>query len=166
MIWLSDRLHIRKYGRFITNDVYFALPHGPVPSTTRDILEANPFLNPIELEYSSRYIEVHNKYDFISINAPDLNVFSDSDIEVIKKIFEVYNACDQFRLSEISHVFPEWKKYDSAFSKGIASRFVIDYLDFFENCNDGYDLFIDSDEELSISKSIYLTSCNISAALQ
>ena len=85
MIWLSDRLHIRKYGRFITNDVYFALPHGPVPSTTRDILEANPFLNPIELEYSSRYIEVHNKYDFISINAPDLNVFSDSDIEVIKR---------------------------------------------------------------------------------
>lgn len=36
LLWLSDRVHLNKYGRLILKDNYKALPHGPVPSATMD----------------------------------------------------------------------------------------------------------------------------------
>ena len=50
LIWLSDRLHLRKYGRPILNDVYFALPMGPIPSNTKDIADNSDFLAETEKE--------------------------------------------------------------------------------------------------------------------
>jgi len=35
LIWLSDRWHLRNYGRSILNDTYFALKFGAIPSNTR-----------------------------------------------------------------------------------------------------------------------------------
>ena len=49
LIFLADRYHIRKYGRLITNDVYVAMKHGPVPSTTKDISEYNDYLDYLSL---------------------------------------------------------------------------------------------------------------------
>ena len=66
LIWLADRLHLRKYGRSITGDEYFALPNGPVPSATRDVLECNNFMDDIASDYASEYIIAHEKYNFKS----------------------------------------------------------------------------------------------------
>lgn len=37
LIWLSDRLHLNRYGRLILNDKYMALPHGPAASNTLNL---------------------------------------------------------------------------------------------------------------------------------
>ena len=74
LIWLSDRYHIRKSGRTITGDVYFALPYGPVASCTRDILENNT-LSQEELEYKKSYIEVINKYNYKSVGEFNSKIF-------------------------------------------------------------------------------------------
>lgn len=37
LLWLSDRLHLNKYGRLILKDRYYAMPYGPVPSKGLDI---------------------------------------------------------------------------------------------------------------------------------
>ena len=31
LLWLADRYHLRQFGRTITGDTFFALPHGVVP---------------------------------------------------------------------------------------------------------------------------------------
>ena len=64
LIWLADRLNLRKYGRSITGDDYYALPNGPVPSATRDILESSDFLDDIASVYASEYITEIDKYNF------------------------------------------------------------------------------------------------------
>lgn len=153
LIWLSDRLHLRKYGRTITGDIYFALPRGPVASTTRDILENNG-LSDQEINYSGEFLEMFG-YDYLSKKNVNFRVFSDSDIEVMDIVFEKYHHLDHYQLSELSHVFPEWKRYKSALENGPASRYEIDWNDFFENVDDKYGLFMDQKNYLNLSKEIF-----------
>ena len=41
LVYLSDKYHLLKYARTITNDSYFAMKLGPVGSTLKDILAFN-----------------------------------------------------------------------------------------------------------------------------
>lgn len=154
LIWLADRLNIRKFGRTITGDEYYALKNGSVPSATRNILESSDFSEDMALDYSSGYIE-SDRFDYKSIASPNLKVFSKTDIETINIIFDKYKDLDHFALSSLSHQFPEWKKFESALDKKLSSRFSIDISDFFKNVDDGYGLFQDSEESIKISKKVF-----------
>jgi len=155
LIWLADRLHLRKYGRSITGDEYYALPNGPVPSATRDVLESSNFIEDTATQYAAGYIEEIDKYNYKAIAEGNYNVFSQSDLDVLEKIFDVFNCYDHFALSEFSHEFPEWKKHESALKMKLSSRFRIETLDFFMNLNEKSGLFLDSEDDLNISKSIF-----------
>ncbi len=155
LIWLADRLHVRRYGRSITGDVYFAMPFGPVPSTTRDLVNSYQSLNEIEAQYGSQYIaNIEDKYTFISLNEPNLKVFSKTDIEVIDEIVKKFGQLKEFELSDFSHIFPEWTRYESELKAKNSSRFEIDYHDFFVNVKDETNTFIDSKENLEITKGL------------
>src|SRR5258708_1972783 len=112
LIWLADRLHLRKFGRSITGDEYYAMPNGPVPSGTRDVLEGTNFLDDMASDYASEYISAVDKYNFKSLSSPNLNVFSDTDIESLDIVFLKFGHFDHFALSDLSHFFPEWKKHE------------------------------------------------------
>ncbi len=155
LVWLSDRLHVRNYGRLITGDDYYALPNGPIPSATRDILENNNFIDDLSTEYASHYISIIDKYNFRSIADFDSKVFSNTDKEMLNTIFSKFGDKDHFELSDISHKFPEWKKFESALTKKLSSRFPINKEDFFINIDEPSGLFIDTDESISISRQIY-----------
>ena len=127
LIWLSDRLHLRKYARTITGDVYFALPFGPVASTTRDLLEHNEnMLSEVELNYTLEFLGQFEKYNYSVITSPNLKVFSKTDLDCINSIWDKFGDFDHFKLSDLSHEFPEWKKYEARLAqKGNISRFEI-----------------------------------------
>lgn len=155
LIWLADRLHIRMYGRTITGDTYFALQNGPIPSATRDILEKSNFVEDIAKDYSSEYISEIDNYNYESIAPGKYNVFSQTDLEVLEIIYKTFGELDHFALSEYSHKFPEWKKFEVALNNKISSRFEIEILDFYINVDEKSGLFNDDEEDLNISKSIY-----------
>ena len=39
LLWLADRYHVRRTGRLVTGDAYYAMPKGPVPSDAKNLLE-------------------------------------------------------------------------------------------------------------------------------
>lgn len=158
LIWLADRLHVRRYGRSITGDVYFAMPFGPVPSTTRDLVESYQSLNELESEYREQFISTSNtdKYNFSSIGVLNLKVFSKTDISIIDEITEKFGHLNEFELSNFSHIFPEWTRYESAIKAKNSSRFEIDYKDFFVDVEEETNTFIDSEENLEITKELML----------
>lgn len=161
LVWFADRFHLRKYGRTITGDVYFALPFGPVPSTTRDILETNSFsLTESETTYSQEFLKVIDKYNYQTQKSANLKVFSKTDIESIEKAFEHYGQFNQFELSEISHEFPEWKRYEDALKRKTASRFLMDFEDFFKEDAGDNSLYKTELEELELIKRLYLRTDN------
>jgi len=158
LIWLSERAHLRQYGRPILMDTYYAMKLGPVPSKTKDLCECdNTFLDDVEKEERNKYINPHHdNMNFESLNEVDESVFSKTDIEIMMDIYNNYGEYSEFELSNnISHKFPEWKRWKEKLNKKERTRFNIDYADFFENPdNDNYFNKI-STEHLEISKSIF-----------
>jgi uncharacterized phage-associated protein len=164
LIWLSDRLHLRKYARTILSDTYFALPYGPVASGTKDLIEGTDFLSEIEREYRNQYIIYTDKYNYKSINDFYSKVFSKSDIETMSIIFEKYGLIDEFTLSKISHFFPEWNKFEQQLASKSASRIEMDYKDFFLDCEKGYNsVFETNPDSLALAKDIFLENCELGA---
>jgi uncharacterized phage-associated protein len=131
LIYLADRYHLRKYGRLITNDTYFAMDYGPVPSGVKDIAEASEFLGDEEMKYSSRYVEPVDKLILKSTNSVDNNIFSKSDIESLDFAWKHFGHLDQFDLAELTHQYPEWKRHEKSLE--LDSRIQIHLEDFFED---------------------------------
>lgn len=156
LIWLADRYHLRKYGKLISNDTYFALKNGPVASGTRDLLESSSFLEDGHSEYSGRYISADDKYTYSSIAELDKKVFSKADLETLSLIYQKFGGLGKYDLSELSHEFPEWKKYEISLQNDPSARFPISYLDFFKNPEkESYGVFNEDDEYLEESKEIF-----------
>jgi len=128
LIYLADRYHLRKYGRLITNDSYFAMSYGPVPSGVKDIAEAGDFLGESEKEYSSRFIESIDNLTLKSINAVDDSVFSESDTEALTFAWQKFGNLDQFQLAELTHYYPEWERHKKALE--VDSRIQMNLEDF------------------------------------
>jgi len=131
LVYLADRYHLRKYGRLITNDVYFAMNYGPVPSGVKDIAEASEFLGEIEKNYSSRYLTQASRLMLESIKHVDEDVFSDSDMEALDFVWQKFGHLAQFGLAKLTHAYPEWKKHNKALD--LDSRIQMDLEDFLED---------------------------------
>lgn len=153
LIWLSDREHMRKYGRTITGDSYFAMKNGPVPSGTKDVLNASDFASETAYDYSTGYLTEIDQYNFRSLTPVNEKVFSETELTIISEIFEACKDVDHFHLSELSHSFPEWQKFESYFESGSRTRFPINQLDFFKA--DAKHFFVSSEEELTAAMEIY-----------
>ena len=108
LLYFADRYHIRKYGRLVTNDNYLAMEHGPVPSTSKDIAEANDYLDDEVKAYSLQFIEPLDNLVLRSLREPDNSALSDSDMEALRFAWDNFGHYDQFELRDLTHNYPEW----------------------------------------------------------
>ena len=131
LVFFADRYHLRKYGRPITNDEYFAMDFGPVPSGAKDIAELSGFLSSSETDYASEFIEVMDSYTYKSKKDADKKVFSDTDLEALSFSWDKYGHLDKFKLAELTHDLPEWKRHENGLKYN--SRLKMNYEDFLEN---------------------------------
>ena len=131
LIYFADRYHLRKYGRPITNDEYFAMEYGPVGSGVKDIAEMTQFLDPKEKKYASIFINPSIN-EVKSINSCEIDVFSDSDMEALDFAWDKFGKYDQFDLADITHRYPEWEKHRQALV-GDPSRIKMSYKDFLDD---------------------------------
>lgn len=136
LIWLADRYHLRKYGRIITNDTYFAMQFGPVPSAVKDLLSFNNIAEDgKEIGYFKKFIKQADTFSKNSIKSKektDLKILSKSEIKVIDSIYNIYGKYNNFELANFSHHFPEWTKFKIQIENG-SSRELISISDFFSN---------------------------------
>ncbi len=158
LIWLSDRLHVRKYGRTITGDVYYAMKNGAVPSNAKSFAESNKdYIEPLEHKYGSQYIKPIGDYDYKSIKELDTRVFSKSDINIMTEVYGEFGTKNEFDLAEFSHIYPEWNKFESRINQGFTAREVMEITDFFRNPNTpDIPMFNQSKKLLKISKEDFL----------
>ena len=140
LIYFADRYHLRKYGRPITNDSYFALPYGPVASACRDLLNRDvaDYSTP-ESDYKEICVQSKDQYNYESKEAVNQDVFSQTDMEALNYAWETYSRKNHFQLAEETHLFPEWKKHEAALGSEQVSRRAMPYSDFFENPEPGVD---------------------------
>lgn len=133
LLFFADRFHLRKYGRPITNDEYFAMGYGPVPSGAKDLAEGSDFRPDVEKAYSSQFVDPVDRYEFASISDVDAVVFSATDQEALAYVWDHFGSLDQFALADLSHQYPEWKKHEAALSSESSSRVKMSFSDFLED---------------------------------
>lgn len=127
LLWLADRYHLLKYGRPILKDRYYALDHGPVPSLTADISRHQ------NEPYTNTYIEPVGSLDIRSIQAPDLSLFSKSDLEVLDLVWEKFGHMDRWELRDLTHEYPEWKRWEEELKDPTTpNSYLMEMIDFFD----------------------------------
>jgi len=163
LIFLADRLHLRKYGRPIVGDMYWAMKLGPVGSLTKNIAELSG-TSEDAMVYAKKYIKPadEKKQTFVSIKQEDLNVFSKTDIECIGIVYDKFSDKDQFELAEITHKYPEWTKHKKELDRG-KKRVKMNYDDFFSDAQKGDDLFCQSRSDLEMAKESFEELRDVSA---
>lgn len=114
LIWLSDRIHLNKYGRLILKDRYKALPNGPIASQTLTMTN-----------YSLPNVYDVENYNIKSKKQFDSNYFSKSDLKVMDYVWNKFKNYDGFYLSNYSHLFPEWLRFENELN----NRFLPDAYD-------------------------------------
>jgi uncharacterized phage-associated protein len=120
-IWMSDRLHLNKYGRTISKDSYCALRLGPIPSRIMDLSKYNN---------ESFEIDGYNVKSKANFN-PDF--FSKSDIEIMEYTWNRFNKMGSIEFSDYSHEFPEWLRFKKMLDdKSLPNAYTIVMQDFFE----------------------------------
>lgn len=138
LIYFADRYHLRKYGRPITNDEYYAMQYGPVNSGVKDIAEMSEFMGKIEIDYALRYLFVVSRYEISSCTAFDPDVFSETDIEALEFVWRTFGRYGEFDLADLTHQYPEWKRFKDIFNR--YSRFRMHYEDFLKDSDEAVEI--------------------------
>ncbi len=157
LLWLADRCHLRKNGRTITGDKYFAMPRGVVPTDAKHLLDGEQTLLENPNGYFEKWIEKTKDHKYKAIHEPETLEFSESDIEVLDQVISLYGNYSRHDLSDLSHRYPEWKEYENMIKdKSEKNSFPINIdLMFEDSTEDKSDLFDQSPELLKVTKEVY-----------
>ena len=162
LVWIADRLHLRKYWNPIIWDTYFAMKFWPVASWIKNICELNnDYLSDKAIKYINEYLQKFS-HKIRTRNKTDLSQFSKTNLEIINKTFESFWNNDSFKLVNFYHNYPEWAKFKEKLESWEIIQANMDYLDFFKNTTSQDNIFDIDEEHLEFSKDIFKENYNFS----
>lgn len=164
--FFADRKMLRTFGIPVLYDKYCALKYGPVCSQTKNILQQDfdyLYVNEADEELIKTKITILGAHDMKIADMGDSSL-SKAEQQVLDFVLKTFGNFLPFELVEITHDYPEWKRWENMLSPSNQS-IAMDYADFFNNpietpAIDKYfaskDPFEESAENLEIAKSMYL----------
>lgn len=117
LLYLVDRVHIRKYGSFVTNTEYQAWQYGPVSPTIKDLIEniADKEDQSADVQYAdtfisaSRPLHARSRIDVKTKKEVDWKTIAETEKEAMEEVWEKYKNKNVDEIIELLHTFPEWK---------------------------------------------------------
>ncbi len=128
-LYLADKEHLVRYGRPITGDHYYKLPHGPVPTRGLNMLRGKALAS--ENALLEKYVTVIGTAVRPRQSA-NRRVFSKSDIEVLNWVIEKYGRLSASSLRSLTHRQAPWRDTEETCP--------IDYALFFEDRPEASDM--------------------------
>lgn len=128
IVYLADRYHLRKFGRTITEDTYWAMDYGPVASETKRYIESVAGGDETPPSFLSIKNDSRGHQEIKVVGPVDESYLSETDVEAIDAALA--EACVHDDLISFTHLFPEWKKHEADLRDG-ARRRKMDFADFF-----------------------------------
>ncbi len=106
LVYLADREALVRWGRPITFDTYYSLPHGPVPSFTLDRINAEA--PPGGESYWHRFVSERDRHEVSLLESPGTDQLAPAEEQLIDEIYERFGGLDQWQLRDHTHTLPEW----------------------------------------------------------
>jgi uncharacterized phage-associated protein len=154
LLFHADKYHLLRYGRPVIGDQYACMQYGPVPSASlnvmNDVVAGDSHFPPVAKDLFDEYLIVEKGSSYPVFRArkqPDLDVFSDSDVEALEYAHTTYGAQSAWQLSESSHDEPSWKIANEQRAPG--SSVIMDYRLFFAGRPEAADMlrFVEAQQE-------------------
>lgn len=120
LMYLAERLSLKRYGEPITGDKFVSMPHGPVLSRTYDHM--NDALPSVEggwdtwiADRAGHVVELRDE-SMIRTPEQDLLRLSETDIEVLGEVWGEFGHWDRWELVRYTHsgACPEWEDPDGS----------------------------------------------------
>lgn len=105
LLYFADRRSLVETGHPITGDRMGSMRYGPVLSGTYALVNEGP---PPGDSPWYKAIGARNGYEVSLTRDPGSSALSEYEISLLDELFLQYGHLDQWKLSEISHTFPEW----------------------------------------------------------
>lgn len=145
LLYLADQRHLFRFGRPITGDRYIAMDLGPVPESAYQLigrLAEPPEADDPGYKAATAHLEIHKgvmrKYGVVrAVQKPDLDVFSDSEIDVLQSIVKEFGKRKASELVDLTHRHAAYKRADAGRSPGSSVDLPYEY--FFEDAPAGSD---------------------------
>ena len=115
LLYLAERLSLKRYGETLTGDRLVSMPHGPVLSYTYSLIQGayDSAADGWDTWVADRSGHDLALRDSSMIRTPeqDLMALSDSDLEVLADVWTEFGHWEKFRLRDYTHsgACPEWK---------------------------------------------------------
>jgi uncharacterized phage-associated protein len=109
LIYLADRKSLGDTGYSMTNDDHYSLPHGPVNSITRDLIQGvkdSEDWSGLIAARAGNEIGLSKAFN----NIDDTDELSDNEVVMMESIWDEFGQMDRFELVEYTHKnCPEWE---------------------------------------------------------
>ncbi len=102
VLYLADKHHLHRYGRFIFGDAHHALPHGPVPQGAYDILKWLRGDSGNRYEPARGALRVDGN-TVVALREAETDVFSVSDLECLDQAIEEFGRLTFSELKRRTH---------------------------------------------------------------
>jgi uncharacterized phage-associated protein len=157
LLFFAEKYHVRKYGSFFTNDVFYAMKLGPVPSGAKNLLSFSDMDADLRPYYDNK-LEKADEYFVKSLRAfktrGDYEDLSDTAIESLDFAIKHFGRLTHSKLVNETHKYPEWKRFEATLQSGATTRENIVIDDYFIDSigkNDPYN-GITSNEVLKLNQ--------------
>lgn len=111
VLYFADKAHCLDWGRTVTGDRYVAMPNGPVPSETYNLLRGAAYDKQLAAENLRSRVKMMrdgNRIHFQSVGAKDFPALSDSDKEALAGAVKLCRGRSFTDLTEFSHKELPW----------------------------------------------------------
>jgi uncharacterized phage-associated protein len=103
-LYIAEKLHLTRYGRFIVGDTYIAMEYGPVPSHIYDAAKyARGDRATSPMVGVRQAFAVDDRHQVRRLREPDLDVFSRSDLECLDEAIREYGRLSFGHIRDLSH---------------------------------------------------------------
>jgi uncharacterized phage-associated protein len=126
LLYIADRLAIKRRGRPLLGSKSVAMDHGPLHSDIYDMIKGEHPSSP----RWSRFFTTIGKRDLRLTREPENLSLSRSEIDLLNQTAEQYSELNDWQLSELTHEFPEWNAaYSGGTSRPIELEDIIKAVD-------------------------------------
>lgn len=167
LVFFADRYSLRNFAFPLTADWYTAMKNGPVCSQIYDLIKRGQYFDFLSLDeqnFVQKYLSSNDNEVHVLDSGSDY--LSPSDIESLDFSVITFGSFKSSQLVDITHSYPEWKKFESIIESGESKAERMDYLDFFNNPSkddltlkkyfSGKDPFYLPQEDLEAAKSAFV----------
>ncbi|MFW6358850.1 MAG: Panacea domain-containing protein, partial [Chroococcales cyanobacterium] len=107
MLYIADRIALKRMEQPITGDRYVSMDYGPVLSGVYDLIKGNPIDNALSLW--SEFISPR-KSNYVSLlKDPGNQELCEEEEEILQQVYKSFGHLNPFHVAEWTHDLPEWQ---------------------------------------------------------